>query len=570
MGFDLDYGNRLAPGPGRGNASYIMGIADFFVTPSSLSYPPGRSPRDLGYKVIETDSEWDLPTRAPNGSLVPDPTKYPRGLEPVVNYLHDRKLMFGLYGDRGNLDCNKNPGQLGHEQADADFLAAHNIDWFKMDSCFDAGDEPTAIKHYTEFRNALNNTGAKIWFALCGWKPWYAPPDPSIGYGGGLTLGNSWRTGPDTGSGWQSVLTNFANALSVSKYTGRTENGGGWNDGSLLLNPGMGCPGAADAPVNAGPSTCMDETRSQTMFSMWSVLSLNLIMTGNLPLIAQKQPSVIRNWLNGEAIAVNQDVDAWKPEQGRYTKRLDGSNTSSLNLLPTSSVSYLEESHMAECGGEPTGQTWLLDSPLKGYISDTKKTTCLSIADCKSPMYYDSCETDPTRRTCAGLGNYSHFQWTLDQQSGLLRSWLREDLCAQVQSSSEDLAAVKCDASDPMQVFQYTASSGHLTLKKTGHCMTANGPPAPGPAGHTSVYGRPLSTGGWAVFMLNDTPQNATVACDSSCFAQMGFNDTSQSFQVRDIIQHAGLPAVTAGGGLHLPVVANGGSVFVTVTPQKR
>jgi len=278
MGFDLDYGNSLAPGPGRGNASYVMGIADFFTTASNLSYPPGRSPRDLGYKVIETDSCWDLSHRDANGSLVVDPSKYPDGLAPVVDYLHDRKLMFGLYGDRGNLDCNRNPGQLGHEQQDADFLAAHKIDWFKEDSCYDSGDEKIAIAHYSAFRDALNNTGAKIWFALCGWKPWYAPPDPSIGYEGGLTLGNSWRVGPDTGTGWSAVLINVDNAASVSKYTGRTANGGGWNDGSLLLNPGMGCGG--------GSSNCMNEARSQSMFSLWSVLSLNLIMTGNLPLIA--------------------------------------------------------------------------------------------------------------------------------------------------------------------------------------------------------------------------------------------------------------------------------------------
>jgi len=109
----------------------------------------------------------------------------------------------------------------------------------------------------------------------------------------------------------------------------------------------------------------------------------------------------------------------------------------------------LQASHMSECGGEPEGQAWHLDSPLKGYISNSGKTTCLSIADCKSAMFYDACETNPATKTCAGLGNYSHFQWTLDESSGLLRSYLREDLCAQVESGSEDLVAIACDASNP-------------------------------------------------------------------------------------------------------------------------
>jgi len=26
-----------------------------------------------------------------------------------------------------------------------------------------------------------------------GWNEWYSPPDPSVGYQGGASLGNSWR-----------------------------------------------------------------------------------------------------------------------------------------------------------------------------------------------------------------------------------------------------------------------------------------------------------------------------------------------------------------------------------------
>ena len=70
-------------------------------------------------------------------------------------------------------------------------------------------------------------TGRKIWFALCGWQPWYASrPD------GGDRLANSARIGPDTGGGWQAVLKNVDNAQDIGQFAGHTEQVG-WNFWSL-------------------------------------------------------------------------------------------------------------------------------------------------------------------------------------------------------------------------------------------------------------------------------------------------------------------------------------------------
>ena len=57
------------------------------------------------------------------------------------------------------------------------------------------------------------------------------------------------------------------------------------------------------------------------MFSAWCVLGLNLVATGNLPLIHQLDPFVTETWTNFEAIAVNQDAVAWTA--ARPGKRLD-------------------------------------------------------------------------------------------------------------------------------------------------------------------------------------------------------------------------------------------------------
>ena len=69
---------------------------------------------------------------------MPDPKLWPSGLDHSVSYVHSLGLGFGLYGDRGTMDCGRAPGQYGHEQHDAAWLAAHKIDWFKSDACYAA------------------------------------------------------------------------------------------------------------------------------------------------------------------------------------------------------------------------------------------------------------------------------------------------------------------------------------------------------------------------------------------------------------------------------------------------
>ena len=121
-------------------------------------------------------------------------------------------------GDRGTRDCAGNPGNQGHEAQDAAFLAAHKVDWYKSDSCFAPQDQATAFQQYALMRDELNKTGWPIWFALCGWYPWYAPQ--------GHSLANSWRIGPDTICGWSCIMSNVMNILPVAKYGYRSANGG--------------------------------------------------------------------------------------------------------------------------------------------------------------------------------------------------------------------------------------------------------------------------------------------------------------------------------------------------------
>ena len=82
------------------------------------------------------------------------------------------------------------------------------VDYLKEDSCAASQNHSEAYVEYGRMRDALNATGRPIVFSLCGWNPWYSNPDPALSYGGGKTLGNLWRIGPDD-TNWHGILTNI-------------------------------------------------------------------------------------------------------------------------------------------------------------------------------------------------------------------------------------------------------------------------------------------------------------------------------------------------------------------------
>ena len=123
-------------------------------------------------------------------------------------------------------------GTNGYEVIDAQWMVAAGADYIKEDSCCGSQDHATAFSDYGKMRDALNATGRPVFFSLCGWNDWYAPPDPSVGYKGGYSMGNSWRIHGD-GSGWD-ALSGCTNTMAyLTQYTGP----GGWNDPDLLIGP---------------------------------------------------------------------------------------------------------------------------------------------------------------------------------------------------------------------------------------------------------------------------------------------------------------------------------------------
>lgn len=500
------------------NEEYIKhDIADFLIS-SNLS--------KLGYTYVNMDASWNLPSRDANGDLIPDPKLWPSGMGSTIDYVHGLGLGFGLYGDRGTLDCAKNPGQLGHEQQDAAFFARNKVDWFKSDSCYASPNSSEAFLEYGTMRDALNATGRRIWFALCGWEPYYAPV--------GQTLGNSWRIGVDTGGGWGPVMSNVASALLLGQFAGPRPGGGGWNDLSLLLLPGMG-----------SGANLMSNERHRSQFNLHCIFAANMLMTGNL---SAAPPYVLETWGNAEAVAVNQDEGYVPFLQLPHAVRLGEG-------------AYVQ-ARMAECGGEPALQNWTFSHPgfPPSFLFNAESEQCLNVESCATVIIYDGCVT--TGGTCSGPGTFKNEQFQLTAEGALIS--LLEPAgtrCASVSPVDRTLSLTPC-ASPPGddQSFTYVAETGELQ-SKGGLCLTA---PGAGPPSNISslLVGRAMRDGSWALLALNNAAANATITCGADCFAAMGFA-ASDEVIVRDLYLHADVSKTLAGNGLDVPVSANGASTFL-------
>ena len=177
-------------------------------------------------------------------------------------------------------------------------------------------------------RDALNATGRPIFFALCGWHDWYAPPMPSLNYTGGYSLANSARIDTDDNS-WAGVLAASDVMARLTPYA----RPGYWNDPDLLLS------------VDFEGRLRVSELQSRAQFSLWCILSAPLLISGSLP---HMSAFTLQTYSNADAIAINQAGSTQGarlagsdllPCQGRNLTNCTaawGKNTSSPRGAPTS------------------------------------------------------------------------------------------------------------------------------------------------------------------------------------------------------------------------------------------
>ena len=235
--------------------------------------------RDAGYRYVNIDDCWSLRERAADGTLAPDPVKFPGGIKGVADHVHSLGLKLGIYGDAGTKTCAGYPGSLGHEEIDARTWAAWGVDYLKYDNCSNQSDGSQAdyIARYTAMRRALDATGRTIVYSMCEWgtsQPWT--------WAAGVA--NLWRTTGDISDTWPSIRSNIAQNAPLARYAGP----GHWNDPDMLE---IG---------NGG----MTPTEYRTHQSMWAMMAAPLIIGTDLRTASADTLAILGNQ---EIIAVDQD-----------------------------------------------------------------------------------------------------------------------------------------------------------------------------------------------------------------------------------------------------------------------
>lgn len=149
-----------------------------------------------GYQYINIDDCWQV-DRLPNGTIVPDPVRFPSGMRALSDYVHSQNLKFGLYTARGSGTCQGRPGSLNHEYIDAATYCSWGLDYIKIDGCRGAKDANTSWSRFHEgIVECLHDTGRQIVQSV------ESCDDPG-GCGSWVTqVANLWRTGGDVQNYW--------------------------------------------------------------------------------------------------------------------------------------------------------------------------------------------------------------------------------------------------------------------------------------------------------------------------------------------------------------------------------
>eukprot|EP01084_Bolivina_argentea_P123815 219414_1 len=256
---------------------------------------------DLGYNYVNLDDCWIACERSSNGSILPDPNRFPDGIKALVNKLHNIGFKFGLYTSAGSTTCNaggrncsngKPPGSYGHYIQDANTFALWGVDYVKIDWC--GGDRYNATQQHTQFSNALNATGRHIWLELC--RGYSYPPPPYV-----AQVANSWRISGDHHDNWNSTIGEITKSINATNMS--AEYNWGFND--FLMTGGEACIGQTNPNVT-GPH-CPGQTDYEYIaeYTMWAIINSPLLVATDVRNMTDIMKFVL---LNKDVISVNQNA----------------------------------------------------------------------------------------------------------------------------------------------------------------------------------------------------------------------------------------------------------------------
>lgn len=251
----------------------------------------------VGYDHINIDDGYFGGRDAETGQLKIHPTRFPNGLKPVVDHIHNKGLKAGIYSDGGYNTCGsyhggdktgEGVGLYQHDQQDCDmFFKDLGFDFIKVDFC---GGDPIHNKdgldldekqRYTAIAKAIKNTGrTDVRMNICRWAYPGTWADDA---------GFSWRTTGDINPSWGSVKGILAENLYMSAYCSK----GHYNDMDML-----------EVGVNKWGNQLTTE-EAKTHFGMWCIMNSPLLIGCNMTSLSATNLNLLKNT---DLIALNQDT----------------------------------------------------------------------------------------------------------------------------------------------------------------------------------------------------------------------------------------------------------------------
>jgi alpha-galactosidase len=544
--------------PARGWSSWYAApdgsqVTDAFVRASARALvSSGLAAK--GYVYVNVDEGWLQGRYAGNNSIYEDRTKFPAGMAALGAFVNSLPtgsgvpgdtMRYGLYSCRGTCQCGTDkysgPGSHGFEAADTAWMIAAGAKWLKIDSCCGDQNHSVAFSDYAKFRDAMNASGTQVWFNLCGWNPWYAPADPSIGYPGGFSLGNSYRIWGDGGS-WGAIT----GAINTMAAVGNWTRVGGYPDPDNILGP-------------HGTVGTVSESQARVQMVLWSLAPTQLIIGED---VTQMSAEFVETLSNDELLAVNADA----PFVGASRRIVGGDLT-----WPCSSAAppgELLEVHTLACDPASAAQAFFFNLSDNSLRPAANPSSLLATATC------DFADGDLVSVFAAGGGGASGCGgavWVHAANNSIVGAagkcldeyeWTtpRVDLWTCVPGATNEAWAFKASGAPPVGGF----AVGALVNADSGLCLATT--PAAGPAACTNVWARPLANGDVALAFVNNGDANATVQCDAACFAAAGLAGAA-GIRVRDMIAHADLPQLAPPFALAVPVGAAGAAAALRLTP---
>jgi hypothetical protein len=185
----------------------IRGMADAAVS-SGLAA--------AGYEYVIVSESWPAASRAPNGSLIADPARFPSGMPALAAYIRARGLRFGIYLDVGAKTCAGYPGSEGNEELDIATIASWGAEYLWLDGCNFNGTTAQFVATYGRWGALLNASGQRI-----AWEcslPAYIPGEVDLNWVGAIS--HEWRYFDDIRPAWDSVtsILDATVAMGVGAY----------------------------------------------------------------------------------------------------------------------------------------------------------------------------------------------------------------------------------------------------------------------------------------------------------------------------------------------------------------